>query len=148
MTPPNITAALRGKSGDILRRNRRYRWRTLPMAKERHTNFSGATASTYTIPSTAAVDAGNYTVVLSSQCGRITSVTSAIATLTINNPPAISTQPFAQTKCEHDNVTFTVAAPAPALAINGRSLASQSAALQTASYSLTNISQSDPATIR
>ena len=78
-----------------------YQW------KKNGTNV-GTNSSTYTTPALVAGDNGaQYTVtVTSAGCG---SVTSAAATLTVNVPAAISTQPVSQSICTGSPVTFTVA---------------------------------------
>jgi hypothetical protein len=64
-----------------------YQWRLTG------TNLSGATASTLALNNVQAPDAGGYSVVITNYLG---SVTSAVATLTILFPPAITTQPLSQ----------------------------------------------------
>jgi Peptidase family M23/Immunoglobulin domain/Immunoglobulin I-set domain len=78
-----------------------YQWRLNSV------NISGATASSYTRLNCQGSDAGNYSVVISSPYG---SVTSADAALTVNLPPTVTTQPQSQTVSPGANVTFTVAA--------------------------------------
>lgn len=56
-------------------------------------NLSGATTSTLTLNNVQAPDAGGYSAVITNNLG---SVTSAVATLTILFPPAITTQPLSQ----------------------------------------------------
>jgi hypothetical protein len=105
--------------------------------------ITGATSSTYTIPATTTADAGSYTVVISSQCGGVTSLTSATAALTVNAPPAISTQPVAQTICEHGNVTFSVTASGTGITYQWQKNGTAITGATTSSYSITNISLSD-----
>ena len=71
------------------------------------TNISGATSSSYTISSVATTDAANYTVAVANVAG---STNSSAATLTVNVPPTITTQPASQTVIVGNPVTFTVAA--------------------------------------
>jgi hypothetical protein len=78
-----------------------YQWRKGGVA------ISGATGSTYSIPSTTAGDAGSYDVVVTGTCG---SVTSNTVTLSLNAPPTITTQPANSTVCTGGNVTLTVVA--------------------------------------
>jgi hypothetical protein len=78
-----------------------YQWR------KNGSNISGATSSTYTIPSVGVGDAANYNCVVTNACG---SVTSNTASLTVNVPPSITLQPADTTVTEGDNVTLTVAA--------------------------------------
>jgi Ig-like domain-containing protein/PQQ enzyme-like repeat protein len=71
-------------------------------------NISGATSASYTTPATALTDNGSqFDVVISNAAG---SVTSASATLTVNSPPLIITQPANQTVTVGQTATFTVAA--------------------------------------
>ena len=71
-------------------------------------NISGATSSTYTTPATTSADNGaTFDVIISNSAGTVTSTT---ATLTVNVPPAITTQPANQTVPVGQTATFTVAA--------------------------------------
>lgn len=69
--------------------------------------ISGATQSTYSIPTVQSSDAGNYYAVASSLAGAATSNT---ASLTVNTTPTITTQPASQTIVAGNSVTFTVVA--------------------------------------
>jgi hypothetical protein len=72
--------------------------------------IGGATATSYTRTNAQSATAGNYTVVVTNGFG---GVTSAIATLTVTppgTPPAINTQPEAQTVTAGQNATFSVGA--------------------------------------
>ena len=83
-----------------------YQWR------KGGTAVSGATAGSYTILAVAASDAGAYTVTVTNS---LSSVTSSVATLTVNLPqiPVITTQPAAQVVLVGSAATFTVAATNP-----------------------------------
>ena len=71
-------------------------------------NISGATSASYTTPATTAADNGSqFTVMVSNSTGNITS---NVATLTVNSPPAITTQPANQTVIAGHTATFTVVA--------------------------------------
>ena len=70
-------------------------------------DIGGATSDSYTIDPVTAGDAGDYDVVVTDDCG---SVTSDTATLTVNTEPTITVQPVSQSVCEGDPVTFTVTA--------------------------------------
>lgn len=70
-------------------------------------NISGATASSYTIDSAQTDNAGSYAVVVTNVAGTVTSST---ATLTVNVPPSITTQPVSQIVDQGQNATFSVAA--------------------------------------
>ncbi len=130
-SPVTMTVAASGTSGVL------YQW------QKNGTPVSGATISTYTIPATATTDAGNYTVVVSSQCSSVSPVTSAAAALTVNAPPAITTQPLSQAICEHSNVTFTVAATGTGISYQWQKNGNPISGATGTSYSLTNISLSD-----
>ncbi|QOJ14466.1 MAG: immunoglobulin domain-containing protein [Planctomycetia bacterium] len=70
-------------------------------------DIGGATSSSHTIPSVAAGDVGNYTVFISNACGN---TTSAVATLSVQNPPGIVTQPSSAIACVGADSAFTVLA--------------------------------------
>jgi trimeric autotransporter adhesin len=70
-------------------------------------NIPGATASSYSIASAAAGDAGNYDVIVAGTCG---TATSTAATLTVNPVTAITMQPANQPACEDGPATFSVTA--------------------------------------
>lgn len=73
----------------------------------------GATASIYSIPSVNTGHSGGYSVIVSNSCD---SVTSSVATLTVQSAPAITLDPLSESVCVGDNYTFTAAAtgnPAP-----------------------------------
>ncbi|MBL7998849.1 MAG: immunoglobulin domain-containing protein, partial [Candidatus Kapabacteria bacterium] len=72
---------------------------------------SGATSATYTIANPTSANSGTYNVIVSNNCG---TVTSGNAVLTINTPATISTQPVAQTVCTGATVTLTTAINADA----------------------------------
>ena len=59
-------------------------------------NITGATSATYTIASPTPANNGGYRVVIGGTCG---SVTSSCATLLVNTPIAITTQPQSQGVC-------------------------------------------------
>ncbi|MFN5182526.1 MAG: beta strand repeat-containing protein, partial [Bacteroidota bacterium] len=71
------------------------------------TPISGATSSTYTIPSVTSGNGGNYSVIVTGGCG---SLTSSNALLTVNPLSSISTQPSAITVCQGNTATFAVTA--------------------------------------
>jgi hypothetical protein len=68
-------------------------------------NLSGSSTSSLTIYSAEAGDAGKYTVVVSNEKG---SVTSDAATLTLETPPSILTQPLNQAVIAGHDAVFTV----------------------------------------
>jgi hypothetical protein len=70
--------------------------------------MSGATSATYTTPATVASDNGSsFTVTITSATGN---VTSNAATLTVNTPPSITTQPTSATVIAGQTATFSVVA--------------------------------------
>ncbi len=79
-----------------------YQW------KKNGTPISGATSATYTTPPAAASDNGaQFTVVVSNSAD---SVTSSAATLDVNTPPSISSQPASKTVVAGQTATFSVTA--------------------------------------
>jgi hypothetical protein len=78
-----------------------YQWR------KNGVTISGATASTYTIPVVATTDAGNYSCIVSDYDELLLS---SIASLTVQVPPAITSQPSARTVLQGASASFTVAA--------------------------------------
>ena len=61
-----------------------YQWR------KAGTNIIGANSSTYSIPSIASTDVGNYDVVVTCVCGANPITTSNLVSLTVNSSPTIS----------------------------------------------------------
>jgi len=71
-------------------------------------NIAGATATSYTTPVTTGADNGSrFRVVVSNTAGTVTSV---VATLTVNTAPTITTAPASQTVAAGQTATFTVVA--------------------------------------
>jgi alpha-tubulin suppressor-like RCC1 family protein len=101
--------------------------------------ITGATTTTYSIASTTAASAGNYTLVATNWLG---STTSAVAALTVISPVSITTQPTAQTVIAGNTATFSVVATGSApltyqwskdgVAISGATAATYSIAATTA----------------
>ena len=71
------------------------------------TNLAGATASMLALSGAQPAQAGNYAAIVSNPSG---SVTSAVATLTVLVPPAITAQPTNQTAVAGANAAFQVQA--------------------------------------
>jgi glucose/arabinose dehydrogenase len=79
-----------------------YQW------QRNHQNISGATSSSYTLPSAAFPDNGaTFRCIVTNAFG---SATSNEATLTVNAPPSITGHPSSHTVAEGQPATFTVAA--------------------------------------
>gem|GEM_PF-3117064 len=76
-----------------------YQWR------KNGANISNARSNVFTINNVSANDAANYTVVVTNIAG---SVTSAVATLTVIQPPVITTQPTNRTVAIGGATTFVV----------------------------------------
>ncbi|HRT56134.1 MAG TPA: immunoglobulin domain-containing protein [Candidatus Paceibacterota bacterium] len=104
-------------------------------------DLAGATASSFTRSNVQPAHEGDYTVVITNPVG---SVTSAVATLTVIVPPAITTHPQSQTVTQGMNVAFGVAASGTApfgylWRFNGNPIAG---ATQSA-FTITNVQPSD-----
>lgn len=80
-------------------------------------DISGATSDTYTIIAATAGDAGNYDVVITGQCGNITSTA---VNVTVDPNTSITAQPVNQTACIGTSATFTVTAVGPDLGYQWR----------------------------
>src|SRR6185295_16661023 len=83
---------------------------TVPLAYQwqfNGVNMSGATGTALTLSNVHTTDAGNYTVVVTNLAG---SATSAVATLTVVSPPAITLQPQSRTNNAGSTATFSTAA--------------------------------------
>ena len=83
-----------------------YQWRKGGVDLTEASPNSGTTSSTLTVSPVAFANAGNYTVVVTSPSG---SVTSSVAVLTVNDP-IITTQPLNQTNVAGTTANFTVVA--------------------------------------
>jgi hypothetical protein len=106
------------------------------------TNIAGATSSSYTTPATAASDNGStFDVVVSNSAS---SVTSAAATLTVNVPPSITTQPVSQTVTLGQTATFSVVAAGTApLSYQWQKNGSNIAGATSASYKTPSTTSAD-----
>ena len=107
------------------------------------TNISGATSSFYTIASASAADVASYRVIVTNNCGSVTSVS---ATLTLNTSTTASALTN-QTACPGNNVTFSTTASGTGPFTyqwqkNGSNLTTQT----NSSILLTNVSAADSAT--
>lgn len=90
----NLTAAGAGSSPF------NYQWR------KGLTNIGGATNATLTLSSLSAGDAGSYDCVITNACGN---ATTTAATVTVNTPVGITTQPISISRCPGTSATFSVA---------------------------------------
>ena len=71
-------------------------------------NIAGATSSTYTTPATTSADNGaSFRVIVTNP---VSNIASSAATLNVNSPPTITTQPSAQTVNVGQTATFSVVA--------------------------------------
>jgi len=104
-------------------------------------NISGATSDSYSIPSTAALDAGNYTCIVTNACG---DDTTALASLTVNNYQAVGVSIAANpgtAVCTGQSVTFTATPtnggsnPSYQWQINGANAGTNSSTYTTSSLS-------------
>ena len=103
------------------------------------TNISGATDSCYTLTNVQPSQAGNYSVVVSNSCGR---VTSSNAVLTVNVAPVITGQPTNLTVCAGSAAGFCVTATGSPLnyqwQFNGTNISGATGSC----YTLTNVQPS------
>ncbi|MBL7997208.1 MAG: immunoglobulin domain-containing protein [Candidatus Kapabacteria bacterium] len=90
----NVTFSVTAGGGGLS-----YRWRY------NGTDISGATQATYTKNSVIANDTGNYSCVVTGQCGA--PITSNNARLTVGEPAQFTQHPESQEKCENASVTFS-----------------------------------------
>jgi hypothetical protein len=72
------------------------------------TPIPGATGTSYTIPSVTVIDSGRYDVTAVSGC--FPSISSDVATLTVNTPPHITLDPVGALGCPGQALTLTTAA--------------------------------------
>ena len=70
-------------------------------------DISSATNNTYTLNTIDTGDAGNYYCIVSNQCGNIQSTTK---TLAVNEAPTINYITASASRCEYQNMTFSVSA--------------------------------------
>ena len=99
--------------------------------------LSGAAAPSLSISNVLAQDGGNYRIIISNVFG---SVTSAVATLTIQGPPVIFIQPVSRTVPAGTNVSFSVSASGLAtLSYQWRFAQTNLAGRTTTALSLTNV---------
>jgi hypothetical protein len=105
------------------------------------TNISGATNASYTKASAATTDAGNYSVVVTNSGATVTST--AVA-LTVNVPPAITTQPLGAALTMGQGHTMSVVATGTApLSYQWKKGATALSGATNASFALTNVQLAD-----
>ncbi len=104
-------------------------------------NIPGANAATYTIPSTATTDAGSYDVVVSGAC--TPPATSSSATVTVNTPPSITTQPSNTSACPGQPASFTVVATGTGIAYQWQKGGVNIPGANAATYTIPSVSASD-----
>ena len=109
-------------------------------------NLVGATNATLTLTNVQPADAATYRVVATNSGG---SAFSRAAVLTVNAPPAITTQPASQAAITGTTVTFTAAASgSPAPTFRWQKNGSNLSGATLSSLTLTNVKLSDAATYR
>ena len=116
-----------------------YQW------KKGGTNILGATSNSYSISSVNISDNGNYTVEVfgTSPCA---STTSSTATLTVNQPVVITTQPdTSQTVCTGFPVSFSVTATGTGLSYQWKKGGTDITGATSSTYSISNVSTADAA---
>ena len=106
-------------------------------------DISGATSDTYTISNVSASDAGDYTVVVTGDCG---SVTSNVATLNVNESLTITTQPQAGDVCEGGTYTFTVAVTGDNPTYQWQKDGNDISGATSSSYTISNATSADAGT--
>ncbi|MCX5697980.1 MAG: immunoglobulin domain-containing protein, partial [Candidatus Omnitrophica bacterium] len=84
-----------------------YQWKKGSSSLTNGGRVSGTNTAILTIATVAATDAGSYSCLVTNSAGKATSVG---ATLTVNQPPAITTQPANQTVNIGNRVTFSIKA--------------------------------------
>jgi len=111
-----------------------YQWR------KNGNTISGATGSTYSIASSASTDNGSYDVVVNNSCG---TVTSNSATLTVQEPPAITSSPADVTVCSGQSATFTVSATGTGLSYQWRKDGNTISGATSSTYSIASTVAAD-----
>jgi hypothetical protein len=103
-------------------------------------NVSGATSNPYQIHDAQPSQAGGYFVVVTNSYG---AVTSAVATVTVISPPAITSQPQSQNVGVGSNATFTVTATGGNLSYQWLFNVAAIGGASSSAYTLTNAQSSN-----
>lgn len=124
-----------------------YQWQVSTNGGTTFTNIAGATAASYTATAvTAGMNNNQYRVIVTGQCG---SVTSSAATLTVQTAPSITAQPQNAIECVGNNATFNVTATGTGLTYQWQESTDAGvtftniASATNASYTLTNVQLSN-----
>ena len=113
-----------------------YQWQKNTANLSNTGNISGATSSILTITGPSQSDAASYAVIVSNPGGTVTSST---ATLTVVNPPAITTQPQSTNVLVGQNAMFSVVATGSSLTYQWRLNGGAISGATTSTYSLTGV---------
>lgn len=95
-----------------------YQWRKGTTNLSNSGTISGVTSATLSLTGIVASDAGSYNCVVTASCG--SPVTSNNGVLTVNIPPAVTTQPSDDTKCTGTSATFSITASGAGLTYQWR----------------------------
>lgn len=119
-----------------------YQW------QKNQANIAGATAATYTISSSQAADAGSYRCVVTNSLGSVTS-SAATLTVTVAQPPSITTQPVSQTRLIGQSAEFSIVATGGGpLSYQWQRNSANIAGATSASYTIASVQTSNAGTYR
>lgn len=104
-------------------------------------NISNETASAYNISSVTAQSAGNYDCIVTGACGN--AITSSQAALTVDLPPAISSQPNPVQTCAGQPASFSITASGTNLTYQWQKDGQNLAGKTSAQLNLTNVQTTD-----
>ncbi|MFN8343112.1 MAG: PKD-like domain-containing protein, partial [Cyclobacteriaceae bacterium] len=118
-----------------------YQW------KKDGTAIVGATAATYNVASVTTANAGAYTVDITTSGVCANTVTSNVATVIVDSPAAIATQPVAtQTLCAGNTVTLQVVATGTSLSYQWKKAGTPIVGATSSTYTIASLVTSDAAT--